>query len=90
MGVLSVASVLILVDGRRGRAGPANRADARRAPVIVKFSADDFWLNCTGGIWERGANPSPRPSLETAWLPYLNGHGTRDEALAALMKLAGK
>ena len=89
MGVLSVASVLICTVGAEGPA-LQTAPKPRRAPVIVKFSADDFWLNRTGGIWERGANPSLRPSLETAWLPYLNGHGTRDEALAALMKLAGK
>jgi hypothetical protein len=44
----------------------------------------------TLGIWQRGANPTLRPSLESAWLPYLNGFGTRDEALTALMTLAGK
>jgi hypothetical protein len=43
-----------------------------------------------GGIWLRGSNPALRPAIDAAWLPYLNGAGTRDEALAALMKLAGK
>jgi hypothetical protein len=43
-----------------------------------------------GGLWERGANPRYRPALEATWLPYLNGKGTRDEALLALMKLVGR
>jgi hypothetical protein len=43
-----------------------------------------------GGLWERGANPRYRPALEATWLPYLNGKGTRDEALFALMKLIGR
>jgi hypothetical protein len=43
-----------------------------------------------GGLWLRGANPSLRPSLESAWLPYLKGSGDRDAALTELVKLAGK
>jgi len=43
-----------------------------------------------GGLWLRGANPSLRPSLESAWLPFLKGAGDRDSALMALMRLAGK
>jgi hypothetical protein len=43
-----------------------------------------------GGLWLRGANPSLRPALESAWLPFLRGAGDRDSALTALMKLAGK
>jgi hypothetical protein len=43
-----------------------------------------------GGLWERGANPTLRPLLEKAWRPYLDGRGTRDEALKAVMTLAAK
>ena len=43
-----------------------------------------------GGLWARGANPRYRPALEATWLPYLNGKGTRDEALLALMKVVGR
>jgi hypothetical protein len=41
-------------------------------------------------IWQRVPNVTLRPAIEAAWRPYLNGAGTRDEALTALMKLAGR
>ena len=43
-----------------------------------------------GGLWLRGANPSLRPALESAWLPYLKGTGDRESALTAVMNLAGR
>jgi hypothetical protein len=36
------------------------------------------------GIWQRGLAPF-KAALESAWLPYLNGTGTRDQALAKLV-----
>lgn len=45
----------------------------------------------TLGIWNRRSSGAPEPllrlktPLEDAWLPYLAGRGTRDEALAALL-----
>jgi hypothetical protein len=39
------------------------------------------------GVWARGMS-ALKPALQTAWQPYLVGHGTRDEALAALLKTA--
>ena len=42
------------------------------------------------GIWERADYPRIKPALDTTWLPYLKGSGTRDEALTALMKLVGR
>ena len=40
------------------------------------------------GVWQRGIAPFKTP-LEEIWKPYLNGHGTRDEALAELVKRIG-
>jgi hypothetical protein len=36
------------------------------------------------GIWQRGMGPF-KAALEETWKPYLDGRGTRDEALAALV-----
>ena len=38
------------------------------------------------GVWQRGWE-SFRVALNETWKPYLDGHSTRDEALAALIKL---
>lgn len=40
------------------------------------------------GVWQRGIAPFKTP-LEEIWKPYLDGHGTRDEALAELVKRTG-
>jgi hypothetical protein len=37
------------------------------------------------GVWQRGMT-GLKAALEKVWLPYLNGRGTRDEALAALVR----
>ena len=37
------------------------------------------------GVWQRGLSGLKDPLTET-WLPYLNGRGTRDDALAALVR----
>ena len=37
------------------------------------------------GVWSR-AMGSLKPALEATWKPYLDGRGTRDEAIAALIK----
>jgi hypothetical protein len=42
------------------------------------------------GIWQRGDYPTVKPILDATWLPYLQGKGTRDEALTGVMKLAGR
>ena len=39
------------------------------------------------GLWKRGIGVF-KDAIEKAWKPYLDGHGTRDEAFAALIKLA--
>jgi hypothetical protein len=39
------------------------------------------------GLWKRGIGPF-KEAIEKAWKPYLDGNGTRDEAFAALIKLA--
>jgi len=40
------------------------------------------------GVWQRGLEPL-KVALQEAWKPYLDGHGTRDEALAAVIAKAG-
>jgi hypothetical protein len=42
------------------------------------------------GIWLRADYPTIKPALDAAWMPYLKGTGTRDDALLAVMKLVGK
>jgi hypothetical protein len=37
------------------------------------------------GVWQRGLGPM-KVALEELWKPYLEGRGTRDEALAALIE----
>ena len=37
------------------------------------------------GVWQRGLGPM-KIALEETWKPYLAGHGTRNEAFAALVK----
>ncbi len=56
----------------------AGEAVRRIAPDHVPY-AQKF------GVWERGMAPFKVP-LEEIWKPYLDGLGTRDEALAALIK----
>ena len=41
------------------------------------------------GVWQRGMMKFKQP-LEQTWKPYLDGRGTRDEALADLIKLTGE
>jgi len=40
------------------------------------------------GVWNRGLS-SARVPLEESWKPYLDGHGTRDEAFAELIRKMG-
>lgn len=37
------------------------------------------------GVWQRGIAPF-KTAIEEVWKPYLDGHGTRDEALAELIR----
>jgi hypothetical protein len=39
----------------------------------------------SAGVWQRGMQAVKAP-IEEIWLPYLNGRGTRDDALAALVR----
>ncbi len=63
-------------------AGEAVRSVAVRAghPGYVPY-AEKY------GVWDRGMSQFRAP-LEEVWKPYLNGKGTRDEALAAFVRLA--
>jgi len=39
----------------------------------------------SAGVWQRGLQ-ALRSAIEEIWLPYLNGRGTRDEALSVLVR----
>jgi hypothetical protein len=56
----------------------AGEAVRRVVPEHVPY-AEKF------GIWNRGLGPL-KPALDEIWKPYLDGHGTRDEAFAALIE----
>jgi hypothetical protein len=55
----------------------AGEAVRRVIPGYVPY-AEKF------GVWQRGLGPM-KVALEESWKPYLDGHGTRDEAFAALI-----
>jgi hypothetical protein len=52
------------------------------APEHIPY-ADKFF------VWSRGMMPL-KEALEQTWKPYLAGHGSRDEALAALVAISAK
>lgn len=56
----------------------AGQAVRSVSPSHVPY-ADKF------GVWQRGLSQF-RAALEETWKPYLDGHGTRDEAFAELIK----
>jgi hypothetical protein len=56
----------------------AGEAVRRTIPGHVPY-AEKF------GVWQRGLAPM-KVALEESWKPYLNGHGTRDQAFAELIK----
>ncbi|MCM3903769.1 MAG: hypothetical protein ND866_18870 [Pyrinomonadaceae bacterium] len=56
----------------------AGEAVRRVVPGHVPY-AEEF------GVWQRGLGPM-KVALEEFWKPYLDGHGTRDEAFAKLIK----
>jgi hypothetical protein len=56
----------------------AGEAVHRVVPEHLRY-ADKF------GVWRRGWTRE-RDALEEIWKPYLDGHGTRDEAFAELIK----
>ncbi len=56
----------------------AGEAVRRAVPEHVPY-AQKF------GVWQRGLGPM-KIALEEIWKPYLNGHGTREEAFAELVK----
>lgn len=57
----------------------AGEAVRSRVPDHVPYAV-------TNGMWERRMGRF-KPALDSAWLPWLRGDGTRDAAIAALVKL---
>ncbi len=54
--------------------------------AIRKVSAAHVPYAEQAGVWQRGMSQFKQP-LEQTWKPYLDGKGTRDEAIAELIKL---
>jgi hypothetical protein len=85
----AIDAMLIAQARRQGAAVPDNLSHA-----MIFFTAGEAVRNVSPdyvpyaeaeGVWARGMS-GLKPALETAWRPYLAGHGTRDEALTALLK----
>ena len=70
-------SIIFYTAGEAVRSVAARAGEPNYIPYAEKF-----------GVWERGMNQFKGP-LEEVWKPYLNGKGTRDEALAHLVLLVG-
>jgi hypothetical protein len=57
--------------------------------AIRKVSAAHVPYAEHAGVWQRGMSQFKQP-LEQTWKPYLDGKGTRDEAMGELLKLTGQ
>ena len=57
--------------------------------AIRRVSATHVPYGEKAGVWQRGMAQFKQP-LEQLWKPYLDGKGTRDEALAQLIKVTGE
>jgi hypothetical protein len=69
-------SIIFYTAGEAVRSVAASAGETGYVPYAEKF-----------GVWERGMSQF-KGALEEVWKPYLNGKGTRDEALAAVVRLA--
>jgi hypothetical protein len=91
---------ILLVVAALMSAGAAQVAPVR-ADSLFQFSSDDFWLNLHHylyvdalSIWQlplSGARLPParlKHALLEICKPYLDGRGTRDEALGGLLEAA--
>jgi hypothetical protein len=71
--------------GKRAPPGLSHALIWATAGEAVRRVAPGYQPNAeTFGIWQRGMQSLKAP-VEAAWKPYLEGQGTRDEALAALI-----
>lgn len=71
--------------GKRASPGLSHALIWITAGEAVRRVAPGYVPNAeTFGIWQRGMQSLKGP-VESAWKPYLDGQGTRDEALAALI-----
>lgn len=70
-------SIIFFTAGEAVRSVAGHAGQADYVPYAEKF-----------GVWQRGMDQFKEP-LEKIWKPYLKGKGTRDEALAELVRLVG-
>jgi hypothetical protein len=85
----SVQAALIAEARRQGTRVPPNLSHAMifftAGEAVRSLSPTYVPLAESEGVWGRGMGVF-KPALEAVWKPYLAGAGTRDEALAALIK----
>src|SRR5262249_40759397 len=85
---------LLFAEGRR----PGRRLPPNVSRGIIFFTAGDAIRRVApagyvryadaNGVWERGYQ-AIKPALDEVWKPYLDGKGTREEAIAALVARVG-
>jgi hypothetical protein len=87
----SVQAALTAEARRQGTRVPPNLSHAMifftAGEAVRRISPTHVPLAESEGVWGRGMGVF-KPALEAVWKPYLAGEGTRDEALAALIKAA--
>ena len=57
--------------------------------AVRRVSAAHMPYADKAGVWQRGMSQFRQP-IEQTWKPYLDGKGTRDEAMAELIRLTGE
>ncbi len=87
----SVQAALAAEARRQGTRVPPNLSHAMifftAGEAVRSISPSHVPLAESEGVWARGMGAF-KPALEAVWKRYLAGEGTRDEALAALIKAA--
>ena len=89
-----VIAAILIAEGRRQRAiVPDDLSHAMifftAGEAVRSVSPGYVSMAEAEGIWARGMG-SLKPALEAAWQPYLAGLGSREEAVAALIKAASR
>lgn len=87
-----------VLEALREQARKANRSAPRNlSHALIFFTAGDAVRRVVPehvpyaekfGVWQRGIGPL-KVVIEEVWKPYLDGHGTRDETFAELIKRTG-
>jgi hypothetical protein len=85
-----IEAAIVAAARAQGRTAPANLNHAMifytAGEAVRRVVPGHLPYAEANGLWARMA--PLKPLLDQAWLPYLNGAGTRDEAIAALIRAA--